>query len=154
METEALIKWARDPEARDREPMALIDNLVSALEHTDAEAKKAWAEVRRQDDRATEAEAELKAECREHANTLIRWNTTLNEVIALRVKIQPVLDAWNDPGINPQYHNNWKNLLRREWWTLFKALDNMAKNDLKELFATEYTDEKRIQAHLRGGDPT
>lgn len=144
METEALVAQAkniREDPSLDRATVALIDNLVSALEHADAEARKAWAEVRNQDDRATD----------ERVARLV-----------LESKIQPVLDAWSDPGLNPQYHNNWKNLLRREWWTLYKAVDelymtvlrNQAEKRLREAFAREYTEERRTQAHLRGGDPT
>lgn len=37
--------------------------------------------------------------------------------------VQRVIDAWNDPGGNPQYHNAAKAQLRIAWPTLGQALD-------------------------------
>jgi len=52
---------------------------------------------------------------------------------ALRAAIQPVLDAWNIPGIRPDYHEWAKRELWRMWSTLSVALDEMARAiDMKE----------------------
>lgn len=48
--------------------------------------------------------------------------------------IKPVLDAWNIPGISPQYHDARKSVLRREWFMLYHAVDDLcsAVESLKE----------------------
>ena len=33
--------------------------------------------------------------------------------------------AWNDPGINPEYHHRMQNRLRSEWPVLAESLDQL-----------------------------
>lgn len=41
--------------------------------------------------------------------------------------IQPVIDAWNDPGRRPDIHAKFQAKLRREWPVLAQALEALAK---------------------------
>jgi len=42
-------------------------------------------------------------------------------------QVQNVIDAWNQPGINPEYHAVQKIRLRALWPTLALAIDDLAK---------------------------
>lgn len=52
---------------------------------------------------------------------------------ALRAAIQPVLDAWNIPGIRPDYYDSMMFALKREWPMLYNALSDLSRAiDTKE----------------------
>jgi len=47
--------------------------------------------------------------------------------LAARAAAEQVRAAWADPGINPPYHRRAQAKLRREWPTLARALDRLAR---------------------------
>lgn len=60
-------------------------------------------------------------------------NALAAERDALRTAIQPVLDAWNIPGIRPDVHELVKRDLRVTWPMLYTALDALSRAiDTKE----------------------
>lgn len=40
--------------------------------------------------------------------------------------LRAILDAWFNPGINPEYHRMWQDRLRAEWPTLARAIERAA----------------------------
>ena len=38
-------------------------------------------------------------------------------------QVQDVYDAWNDPGVNPNFHRAMQERVRRQWPALARALD-------------------------------
>ena len=40
-------------------------------------------------------------------------------------QILAIFKAWNDAGVNPYYHETWKDKIRRDWPVLAKALDGL-----------------------------
>lgn len=50
------------------------------------------------------------------------------ELDALRTVVQPVIDAWMDPGIRPDWHEAMQIRLYREWPVLFHAASDLIRN--------------------------
>lgn len=45
--------------------------------------------------------------------------------------LQKILDAWNNPGRVPWFHDQAKRSLRKQWPTLANALDEASRKALK-----------------------
>lgn len=45
------------------------------------------------------------------------------------MSVQRVLDAWNNPGIRPDYHAGMKRFLRYNWPVLYHALEGLAEEN-------------------------
>ena len=44
-----------------------------------------------------------------------------------REVVQQIVDAWNNPGVNPRYHADMKAKLKKEWPTLAYAVEALAR---------------------------
>lgn len=69
----------------------------------------------------------LEAEHQRAETEHYQKNRARNERNTLHTVVWPVLDAWNDEGINPTYHRSMKRRLSVEWWTLWRALENLSR---------------------------
>lgn len=49
---------------------------------------------------------------------------------------QAILDAWNNPGIRPEWHKTWQKTLAVNWPTLHRAILNLQFKQI-ELGATD-----------------
>lgn len=67
----------------------------------------------------------LEAEHQRAETEHYQKNRARNERNTLRTMIQPVLDAWNIPGIRPDYHEYMKNNLHRNWPVLYDAIQGL-----------------------------
>lgn len=64
-------------------------------------------------------------------------------------KVLDVVNAWVDPGINPQYHELAKRNLYWDWPTLYKAVDELSGKYLKAKVPSDHERNAVVQDMLR-----
>lgn len=47
----------------------------------------------------------------------------------LSKRAEKLVEAWNNEGINPQYHREVKERLKGEWPSLYKSIDNFIQDN-------------------------
>lgn len=50
----------------------------------------------------------------------------------LPAEVRAVIKAWTDAGPHPLHHREYQRELRREWPTLAKALDRLARTETRQ----------------------
>lgn len=113
--TEDIEKWVADLRAR----AAISEEATDAMNAADDALGAAQSEIIRQ--RGINRRAELQ------------YRELEAEREAILAAVRPVLDAWNIPGIRPDYHELVKRDLRVSWPMLYTALHDLSRAiDTKE----------------------